>query len=167
LFSIEEESVVREKDTTIIPTRRGVFSSVQTMEAPPSPSSTNHRQGQGQRCGPSARVAQCPSRSNGMAVRVFLFTCAVATSHRIHIFSLHTTNASQHLQIASPQIFDLDIISYHPQATGDHKRLATNDNDVWAKSGTLRTMSEYRRVHDQTTCSNGRNQRRQAVCFTL
>jgi hypothetical protein len=94
-FALEhtEEHVVRKR----VPTRRAVF---RRFKAPAIIIDLQPPRWQGQGCGPSASVAQCPSRSDGMAVRVFLFT---ATSHRIHIFSLHTTNISNISRSQAPR----------------------------------------------------------------
>ena len=62
-----EEHAVRKR----VPTRRAVF---RRFKAPAIIIDLQPPRWQGQGCGPSASVAQCPSRSDGMAVRVFLFT---------------------------------------------------------------------------------------------
>jgi hypothetical protein len=51
--------------------------------------------------------------------------CDVATSHRIHVHLQPPYH--KHLEIASPQIHDLDTISYHRQAIGIAKRLAIDE----------------------------------------
>jgi hypothetical protein len=69
----------------------------------------------------------------------------------------YTSSASipQHSQRSrdrKPPDSDLDAICHHRKGASASKRL----EEQWAKSGTLMTISEYRMVHDQTTCSNGR-----------
>ena len=72
----------------------------------------------------------------------------------------YTSSASipqhrRHLEIVSPRV---TILMPSHTTTRRLDTLSDWRQEQWAKSGTLMTISEYRRVHDQTTRSNGRTQ---------
>lgn len=153
-FALEdtEEHVVRKR----VPTRRAVF----RRRKPPT-MIINHQPPRWQAGTTMRAERECRAMSEPIGRHScpgVPLHCDAATSHRIHIFSLHTTDICNIWRSQAPR----STISIPSHTIVRRLGLLSDWQYMkWAKSGTLRTISEYRRVHDQTTCSNGRNQRRE------
>ncbi|KAM0701972.1 hypothetical protein Q7P35_010882 [Cladosporium inversicolor] len=116
-----QELLCREKES---PNEAG---SVQTTKAPPS-SITNHQGGRVK----DSDAGRAQESRNVRADRTAWLSGCSSSLRCCHISSdTHLQppyhKHLQHLEIASPQIHDLDIISYHRQATGIAKRLAIDE----------------------------------------
>jgi hypothetical protein len=145
----EECRVVRKK----IPTRRTVFRS--STAAPP----------------PTVRLSFMVAGTKSPKTRAERESCAmsetivrygwpgVQTTQSCHISSNTHRQPPYHNIPRDLQIASLQIPILMPSATIAKAPVIPSDWEtkaLWAKSGTLMTISEYRMVHDQTICSNGR-----------